>query len=209
VALLKTRSWHNKVVVGGPFDSKVLKQYNCWWGPFESKVLTHYNCCWGLFESMEFYIIIAVGDHFESKVLTHYSCCWVPFASTVLTHYSFFKTSSMNWKSRVLTHFSGCWRPFESRLPSNYSCCWRPLWKQSTRILQFLYGDPLKAEYLYIKSQSLCNMCFHGLLGRQNSRAVPGSLHSCYATANIAFHNSCVYLLLSTLFTSLHKEWSS
>jgi len=55
-------------------------------GPFEIKVITHYNCCWSLFESMEFYITIAVGallearclhitvavgGHSENKVLTH------------------------------------------------------------------------------------------------------------------------------------------
>jgi len=51
---LKVRYLRITTVVGGPFESKVLKNYNCCCDPFEGKLLTHYNFCWGLFESMEF-----------------------------------------------------------------------------------------------------------------------------------------------------------
>ena len=69
---MKARYLNITIAVGGPFESKVLTQYNCWWG---------------LFESMEFSIIITVGGPFESKMLIHYSCCWGPFARTILAHY--------------------------------------------------------------------------------------------------------------------------
>ena len=107
--------------------SKYLKLTIVVGGPFESKVLTYYNCCWGLFESMEFYIIIAVGSPFGHMVLTcfslclHVSGCWDGaytfqavgsiFESRVLTHYIFFKAPSMKFKSGVLAHFNGCWGP--------------------------------------------------------------------------------------------------
>jgi len=129
---LKVSYLHIKVVVGDPFENKVLK---------------YYNCCGGLFENMEFYIIIVVGGAFETKMFTHYSCCWGPLckqSTCILAYCSFFKAPSMKFKSRVLTHFSGCWGPFENRLsshcpfeskvPAHYSFC----------------GGSLKAEYLHI-----------------------------------------------------------
>jgi len=42
--------------------------------------------------------------------------------------------------------------PFASKVLTvpHHSCCWEPLQKQSTYILQWLLGAPSKAEHLHI-----------------------------------------------------------
>jgi len=57
-SLLESKEFYITVVVSGPFESIVLKNYNYCLGPLQSKVAHLHNT-------------IAVGDPFEIMVLTH------------------------------------------------------------------------------------------------------------------------------------------
>ena len=110
---LKAEYLHITVAVVGPFKKPspyaLLWRLGALWkqstyilqlllGPFESKALTNYSCYW--------------RPHWKwSSLLTHCRCCWGPFESRVPVYYTFWKYWKYYIESRILADYSCCWWP--------------------------------------------------------------------------------------------------
>jgi len=158
---LKARHLHITIVIGWPFESRVLSLYItvATGGPLESRVLTHCSC-WPLWKQSTYTLQLLLGLPFESRVVTHCSCYWGPFESWVPVLYTTVAVGSP-FESWVPAHYSCCWGPLwkQCRLLTHYCCCRGPLWKQGAPLAYFFTKseENLRAKHV---EEVICSLHF-------------------------------------------------